>query len=249
MAATTGTDSLGDLGADSDRYAATLAADGIVVVEEFLAPALCDEIREAVEDRLAGLPRAGRDEGYADLAAREEPVVKQRSGDTDDGMLDVFNMGLAVPALAQLKRDRFVAGIVNGATDEPYTPANLNVYVNRGVTDTRGFHADTYAGKFKSFVYLTDVPDERYGPFQYLPGSHDQSWPRRKAAELVNRVRGRPPTDAVFYDEADARVCTAPKGTLIVANQAGFHRGTPQEPGFERMLATTSYTPADADHH
>lgn len=238
-----------DLEADAGTYAATLAADGVVVVEDFLAPSLCDEIRETVEARLDDLPRAGPDDDYGSLSTRDEPVVRERTGETDDGMLDVFNMDLAVPALAQFKRDRFVAELVNEAAGASYTPDNLNVYVNRGVTDTRDFHADTYAGKFKAFVYLTDVPDERYGPFQYIPGSHEPSVLRRKAAQLVNRVRGDPPTDGVFYDDEDALVCTAPKGTLIVANQAGLHRGTPQEPGFERMLATTSYTPAGADHH
>jgi hypothetical protein len=59
----------------------------------------------------------------------------------------------------------------------------------------------------------------------------------------VNRLQSAPPTDAVFYDDDEALVCTAPKGTLIVANQAGYHRGIPQEEGRERMLATTSYTP------
>ncbi|WP_276258167.1 phytanoyl-CoA dioxygenase family protein [Haloglomus litoreum] len=238
-----------DIDVDADTYAATLAADGVVVVEDFFAPSLCDEIREAVESRLDGLPRAGPDDDYGSLATRGEPVVRERTGENDDGMLDVFNMGLAVPALAQLKRDRFVAEVINGAAAERYTPDNLNVYVNRGVTDTRDFHADTYAGKFKSFVYLTDVPDERYGPFQYIPGSHEPSVLRRKAAKLVNRVRGNPSTDGVFYDDDDALVCTASKGTLIIADQGGLHRGTPQEPGFERMLATTSYTPAGADHH
>jgi hypothetical protein len=254
MATVTGADGDADtegpaLDVDADTHAATLAADGVVVVEEFLAPALCDEIREAVESRLDHLPRAGPDDGYGSLAARDEPVVKERTGANDDGMLDVFNMDRAVPALAQFKRDRFVAELVNGAAGERYTPDTCNVYANRGVTDTRDFHADTYAGKFKSFVYLTDVPDERYGPFQYIPGSQDPSVVRRKAAQLVNRVRGRPPTDGVFHDADDALVCTAPKGTLIVADQSGLHRGTPQEPGFERLLATTSYTPADAEHH
>jgi hypothetical protein len=55
-------------------------------------------------------------------------------------------------------------------------------------------------------------------------------------------VRDEPGTNAVFYDDSDAVVCTASKGTLIVANQAGYHRGMPQERGRERMLATTSYT-------
>lgn len=226
-----------------ENYARTLADDGVVVVEDYLDSEECDRVREAVEQRLeSGLPEARPDEGYDDLVARGEPVVKRRSGERDDGMLDVFNMAEAVPGLAEFKSDSFVAAIVDGATDEPYSPDNVNVYVNRSVTNTRDFHADTYAGKFKSFVYLTDVPERSYGPFSYIPGSHRKSDVTRRASGVVNRLKGDPQTDAVFYDDDDAEVFTAPKGTLIVANQAGYHRGIPQEEGYERMLATTTYT-------
>lgn len=226
------------------EYAQTLAADGVVVVEDYLSQGTCDAIRTAVEETLdAGIAEARPGDGYDDHVARGEPVLKRRSGERDDGMLDIFNMDLAIPELAEFKSDEFVANIVNGATGERYRPDNVNVYVNESVTDTRDYHADTYAGKFKSFVYLTDVPSPAYGPFAYLPGSHENSTLERVSTKLVNRVRDDPPTNAVFYDESDERVCTASKGTLIVANQAGYHRGIPQEQGKKRMLATTSYTP------
>jgi hypothetical protein len=229
-----------------DDAAATLREAGVVAVEGYLDPETCDEWRRAIDDVLADLPRASPDEGYGDLAGREEAVVKQRSGDWDAGMLDVFNIEAAVPATAAFKSDAYVASVVNEATDPDieYVAENLNVYVNRSVTETRDFHADTFSGKFKSFVYLTDVPDESYGPFAYVPGSHDHGAVERRTTQLVNTVTGNPETDAVFADSADARVFTAPRGTLIVANQAGYHRGMPQREGRDRMLATTSYTPA-----
>jgi len=228
-------------------HAQTLSEDGIVVVEDYLDGGTCDDIREAVEARLEAddFATARPDDGFNDHAAREEPVLKRRSGDTDDGMLDIFNMDLAVDELREFKQDPFVAGVVNGATDVEYTPDTANIYVNRSVTETRDYHADTYAGKFKSFVYLTDVPDRSYGPFSYIRGSHSSSGIKRKASQLVNKVRDTPSTDAVFYDDSDAAVCTAPKGTLIVADQTGYHRGIPQEEGKERMLTMTSYTPDD----
>jgi hypothetical protein len=228
----------------SRRHAETLARDGIVVVEDYMDAETCDRIRERVEEALdEGMAEARPDEDYADLVARGEPVLKRRSGERDDGMLDVFNMASVVPELEEFKTDPFVGEIVDGAADEPFGPDNVNVYVNRSVTNTRDFHADTYAGKFKSFVYLTDVPNRSYGPFTYIKGSHRKSGVTREASRLVNRVRGDPGTNAVFYDDSDTAVCTAPRGTLIVANQAGYHRGHPQEEGSERMLATTSYTP------
>jgi hypothetical protein len=226
------------------RHAEALAEAGVVVVEEYLEPERCDELREEVEALLAGdVVEARPDDDYGDLVARDEPVVKQRSGDWDDGMLDVFNVDRTIPGLAAFKEDEFVADIVGRAAGEGYAPDTVNVYVNRSVTNTRGFHADTYGGKFKSFVYLTDIPDRSFGPFAYVEGSHRPSALERTVNGAVNRIRGAPPTDAVFYDEDDVRVCTAPKGTLIVADQTGYHRGIPQDSGRERLLATTSYTP------
>jgi hypothetical protein len=41
---------------------------------------------------------------------------------------------------------------------------------------------------------------------------------KQKSTSLLNKVKGDPSTDAVFYDEDEAIYCTVPKGTLIVAN-------------------------------
>jgi hypothetical protein len=226
------------------RHAKTLASDGVVVLDGYLDEAACDSVRRRIESTFEeGIPEAAPDEDYGDLVSRGEPVVNRRSGKWDDGMLDVFNMASEISELASFKQDDDIAQIVERATEEPYSPDNVNVYINRSVTNTRDFHADTYTGKFKSFLYLTDVPDESYGPFSYVRGSHEKSALIRRGSKLVNRVRGSPETDAVVYDESDRVVCTASKGTLIIADQSGYHRGIPQDEGRERMLATTSYTP------
>lgn len=229
------------------RHAGTLDERGVVVIEGYVSPERCEEIRGAVEEALDGgdLARARPEDDYNDHVARGEPLVKRRSGERDDGMLDLFNVERLIPELREFKDDEFVEAIVDEATGERYGADNVNVYVNRSVTNTRDFHADTYAGKFKSFLYLTDVPDRAYGPFAYVERSHESSVIERTVNTVANRLRDEPTTNALFYDESGVRVCTAPKGTLIVADQAGYHRGLPQEPGHERILATTSYTPVE----
>ena len=76
----------------------------------------------------------------------------------------------------------------------------------------------------KAFVYLVDV-DEEGGPFEYVarsaPGTDlDDWWPWRPLGENY------PPEDELA-ERVDGRVVTftAPKGTLILCNTAGFHRG------------------------
>jgi hypothetical protein len=91
----------------------------------------------------------------------------------------------------------------------------------------------------KAFLYLVDV-DEETGPFEYVPrsapgGELDALWPWRPLGdnyppedELAERIGGG---DVTF---------TAPRGTIIFCNTAGFHRG-----GFARskprVLATFTW--------
>jgi hypothetical protein len=93
----------------------------------------------------------------------------------------------------------------------------------------------------KAFLYLVDV-DEAMGPFQYVPGSQpggpygeDWGWkPLGQNYPTEEELESRIPTSAI-------RAFTAPKGTLIFCNTAGFHRG-----GFSttdpRVLATVTYS-------
>ena len=232
---------------ETQRHAKALAEDGIIIIDNYLDKETCDEFYDEISYEIENgdydVVEGGNHEySYDDFVNWGSPVVNKRTG-RDDGMLDVFNVDLAISEVESFKTDEMVNEIINKATSEQYSPDNLNVYWNRSVTTTRGFHADTYTGKFKSFVYLTDVSDRSYGPFSYIKGSHKSSKAKRKVSELVNKVKRNPSTDAVFYDEDDITYCTAPRGTLIIANQAGYHRGHPQEEGSERMLMTTSYTP------
>ena len=95
----------------------------------------------------------------------------------------------------------------------------------------------------KAFVYLVDV-DEEGGPFEYVPSS----FPGGPLGDLWPWAPGGkdayPPGEELDrrLEEAGARIETfaAPRGTLILCNTAGFHRG-----GFARSkpraLATWTY--------
>jgi len=91
----------------------------------------------------------------------------------------------------------------------------------------------------KAFVDLVDV-DEATGPFEYVPrsapgGELEQLWPWRPLGENY------PPEDE-FAERVNGRsvTFTAPKGTVILCNTSGFHRG-----GFAtskaRVLATLTW--------
>jgi hypothetical protein len=92
----------------------------------------------------------------------------------------------------------------------------------------------------KAFLYLVDV-DADTGPFEYVPGSqpggrHSDAWrwtpygtERVSEEELARRL-----------PDAEVKTFTAPRGTLILCNTSGLHRG-----GFStskpRVLAAATF--------
>ncbi|SEV91720.1 phytanoyl-CoA dioxygenase family protein [Halobacterium jilantaiense] len=230
----------------TSQLATQLRKDGVVSYEGFWDAERCDRVRKEIESVLGGdgLTVSNEHDSYEELASAEEAILLDRSGTADEGMIDIFNIDYAVDDVREYKTNPDILEIINRATGNEYSVDNSNAYVNKSVTSTRGFHADTYSGKFKSFVYLTDVPDESYGPFSYVKGSHDKSKLQQTTNSLINRVKGNRSTDARNVEESEITKFTAEKGTLIIGNQAGYHRGWPQEEGYERMLITNSYTSA-----
>jgi ectoine hydroxylase-related dioxygenase (phytanoyl-CoA dioxygenase family) len=93
----------------------------------------------------------------------------------------------------------------------------------------------------KVFLYLVDV-DADMGPFQYVPdsqpgGKYADAWPWKPLGQNY-------PTEEELeaaIPSSSIEAFTAPKGTLIFCNTAGFHRG-----GFSttdpRVLATATYS-------
>jgi hypothetical protein len=92
----------------------------------------------------------------------------------------------------------------------------------------------------KAFVYLSDV-DETAGPFEYVP----RSFPGGELGDLwpwYPGYDGYPPDEEFARRMEGKRVetFTGPRGTLILCNTSGFHRGG-YVTGKARVLATWTY--------
>ena len=123
--------------------------------------------------------------------------------------------------------------------DAPLQAENLNLYLNRSVTSTRGFHADSHGKTLKGFVYLSDVHSLDDGPYCFVRRSHvDGPWrlEKQKISELAAAT-----TEAPFVDVTMAVPVIASRGSLILSDQAGIHRGIPQAPGAERCVLVMRY--------
>jgi hypothetical protein len=95
----------------------------------------------------------------------------------------------------------------------------------------------------KAFVYLVDV-DDTAGPFEYVSGSqpggrYASTWPW--APMTTGRISEDEVSSTVTADAV--KTFTAPRGTLILCNTSGLHRGgfATEKP---RALATATYCSA-----
>jgi hypothetical protein len=179
--------------------------------------------------------------GYYALAAEAHATANLRLG-SDAGMLDIFNFDLLDAATGRPLRDALsspqILDLIPSKTAQRWRPMNLNVYVNRGISHTRMFHADSYgSGQIKAFLYLTDVTSTQDGPYTYVLDSH-RPGPFRDLNVMATRARSIfKPTDAPLVDPEKILPIIAPAGSLVVSNQSGFHRGYPQEVGRTRVVS------------
>ena len=93
----------------------------------------------------------------------------------------------------------------------------------------------------KAFVYLSDVGAD-HGPFEYVPGQPARRSPPLGAALGADglRPRRRRGRRAERPARRDRHASPGPKGTLILCNTSGLHRGGFATAG-PRVLATATY--------
>ncbi len=80
----------------------------------------------------------------------------------------------------------------------------------------------------KAFLYLSDVVPGS-GPLVYAPGTHSRGEIDREPVSFKEEGHGNPrsedPQMAAVVPEERWITCTAPKGTLVLADTTGYHRG------------------------
>jgi len=231
--------------------------DGIFIIKDFLSQADAETLSAKIElesnkylallnesnsfeNQKALIQRnSGVVKGYDRLSNYQRTVFDIRSGIVDCGMVDIFNIDKYFyesplsSIFESIRKDVFLIRFLE-MLPRPLSMKNINAYLNSGVTSTRGFHVDTYTKKIKIFIYLTDVLDFSQGPYTYVRGSHVDST-YRKVNRIVSSkyVNG---TEAPFVPCDEIYPILAPKGSLVLSDQSGFHRGFPQSKDSSRLL-------------
>lgn len=227
-----------DLGMSS-AATTSLRQEGICIIKNFLDRGKCGDYLSDIEKLLGFDPNERIDlekklivvddgsKSYGEMSNHETTVINIRCG-ADQGMIDVFNIDKVLPCFAEIKKQLIQSKILNDVLDkQDLKGGNLNVYINRGITSTRGLHVDTLKPKVKFFIYLTDVLKLMDGPYCYVKKSHNSL-----AFKLFHNEMFRLPnttTDTSLTNINELVPVLAPKGSMIISDQAGIHRGFPQE--------------------
>ena len=118
--------------------------------------------------------------------------------------------------------------------------SNVNCYLNKSNTTTRGFHFDSEKKQVKIFIYLTDVNSFKDGPYTFVSKSHTDMSSIRTNKKLSYGLKNE--TEAPIFNFDYIYPIFANRGSLIISNQAGFHRGFPQSKDGYRILLVINCT-------
>ena len=183
-----------------------------------------------------------RIKGYMALSSYKKTVVNIRQGQ-DQGMIDIFNVDKSkyyqgINILDVVRKKKELQQLVSGLEIDIKVD-NINLYHNNSITKTRGFHMDDLSNTLKAFIYLTDVDDLSNGPYCYVNGTHKPG-PYREA-NLAIASKSIKSTEAPYVPMNSIVPILAQKGSLVISDQTGIHRGIPQKENFERTVLVARY--------
>lgn len=206
-----------------------LRRDGYVVIEDFYPAEKCDLIRRAIDEIIVEYPEIlWVDEAKSDFrifgAERASSIISE-----------FFSNKKLLSFGEQFLRQ----ALVNHMT----LAARLEFKTNNAGSGG-GWHRDSpFENQFKSILYLSDVT-EANGPYQFVTGSHtiENQFKTLGFGKNLMRFSNDEVNAIVRTNNKVIKTFVAKKGTLILTNTRGLHRGKPIDEG-SRYALTNYYTP------
>lgn len=197
---------------------------GIHVIPNYLSGDQCDAACKQLRDALK----------------RRRDFIHQNDDDR------LFGVEHCIDEASFLKNDRFLADIseyVNGEPSETFFVLGGLLEAGGQGSSGGGWHRDAYFTQVKGMIYLTDVTPEN-GAFEYVLGSHKlrsiiQQHRAKDTSILQTRFADNDADEFLKRNNYVAKKITGAKGTLVIFNSTGLHRGTPILDGFR--LSLTAY--------
>jgi hypothetical protein len=241
--------------------ALTLARTGILVIRGAASAEAVSALATMVDntwDQVSALPPGeslpgaiiNRDQvrvvkGYKALVESETPVINFRHGE-DNGMMDIFHPENLMPERRQLLLDCLHEDLIGDLSAKAFgTPLEVtcrNLYVNRGVENTRFYHCDGERVKVKSFVYLSNVDSLDIGSYCYIQKSH-RNRSLRSRNQTFNHRHGLNKHEYRLLHGCVGLPVFCRAGDMVVSAQHGAHRGYPQTPSAKRAVLVNVYEP------
>ena len=153
---------------------------------------------------------------------------------------------LKVPAIAELLKDSALYRIAQDYLQCQPILTSITIWLDgvyNGAFDAHVYHYDNDGpGFLKFFIYLSDV-DHETGAHTFIQGSHG----RKKPARFRRATRYDSNELLDHYGLQNEIVFSAPAGTIIAEDTAGFHRGMDPKKNY-RLLLQLEYSVLDIPH-
>lgn len=182
---------------------------------------------------------------FSKMRTQTSTIINKRykDRDGDEGLIDIYNIDSSLSTESNViinKIKEYNLKILNEEfPDINYQFFTNNLYINKSVKNTRGIHADSdeIPSRYKSFLFITDVPDESYGPFSYIAKTHlGEGKSYHKKYNIYKPLTKEHTNNYKIFTGIK-------KGDMLTASVAGAHRGLPQTEGRLRIVLVSSYDP------
>lgn len=232
---------------DPEVLLACVKQHGVCVVPAFYDAAWIDTIRQECEARV-DVPQ---DTNFPDGSYRRADAYQGTAAAPNERVyhVDCFSKGGE-----RFKQDPILTQVGSGYYGMPHS-VHVLIYERHRYQDipVRGFHVDTFeCSTFKAMLYLSDVTPQD-GPTSYIIGTHANAELRRKKQHVWGPAvspgdpSGKPHPTNFLDDELGPELLsqhvlvTGPRGTIVLFDTWGVHKGTSPEPGRVRHVAVNYY--------
>lgn len=211
--------------------------DGIFVLPNFLSPEFCDELVNQAKTLLSNESKS--------LGPNSWLNARGNKGDgRDTKVRQFFGFNYLNKELNEIVESGKITKAFEKKLGRKLVLRNCSMMVDEPDTKTkRSFHSDNNPPpSFKAFIYLTDVLEEKNGPFSLILGTHRAHFLRAKNV-ISNIINDRKVTDLeTFLPREKETAFTGKKGTAIFSTQTSFHRGNPKHSDKTRFMLVFYYS-------
>ena len=202
-----------------------LVNKGFTVIENFISSEECNQLLDDIDNALL----TNQDKLYVDPSKSDQRLFFAE--EYSDSLNHIYQNSEIRSAINFHEKSSLFSGFLLAAKIT-FNIGNLG--------SGEGWHRDRQDKiQTKALIYLCDVTEDN-GPLEYIENSH------KLAYIIKNFFRGVPFSSTRFSDEqvqklaSDHTQISANKGTLVIFNSRGIHRGAPLRNG--TRYAITNYS-------